>query len=119
MEKLYETEHAFYCNEGNYFARPAEQPHGEYKSWACFLAEEGDCDFDLNLLFRWDWDEDGVYNGDPNYRNAELRLYWIGQRKGLYRWTTVEVCRADEPAVREWLERRWTHLQKLWSGISF
>lgn len=37
----------------------------------------------------------------------------MGQRKGLFRWVTVEVCRADEQAVRDWLQVRWEHMKEL------
>ena len=118
--KLWEAEHSYYCNDGNYYAR--ESVESKYRSWTQFLAEEGNSDFDLNLVFRWDWREGegwdlAEFNGDENYRNGELKIYWMGQRKGLYRYSTVEVCRADEPRVREWLEQRWEHLEKLWEPI--
>ena len=115
MKRLWEIKHPYYCNEGNYFSNDC---HGSYGSWAEFLAEEGDSDFDMNLLFRWDWRE-----ADPegeNWGNKEevLLLFWIGQRKGLFRYTTVLVSKEDEPSVREWLAKRWTHIQILWEGIS-
>lgn len=120
---LWEVDHPYYCNQGNYFARGDQQPEQAHMSFAEFIEEHGDADFDMNLVFRWDWIEtdkngDPNFNGDVNYRNGELRIFWMGQRKGLYRWTLVQVCRADEPAVRAFLEPRWAHLQKLWEGIS-
>ena len=117
---LWEIGHAYYCNEGNYFDNNCGN---EYMSFADFLAEEGDSDMDYNLLFRWDWteetyDDEGnarpVFNGDVNYRNGQLKLFWMGQRKGLYRYTLIEVCRADEPAVIEFLMPRLAHLVGLW-----
>lgn len=126
MRKLYEVKHPYYCNEGNYYCPGNKQPGLHYASWGDFLAEWGneETDFDYNLLFRWDWSEEDPetgeanYNGDDYYRNGRLSLFWMLQRKGLYLWTTVEVCRADEPAVREYLLPRWEHLQALWEGIS-
>jgi len=38
----------------------------------------------------------------------------MGQRKGLYRWSIIEVCRADEPAVIAFLQPRLEHLASLW-----
>ncbi len=123
MKHLWECGHAYYCNEGNYFARGDQQPYCHYKSFADFLEEEGDSDFDYNLLFRFDWiEEDGngkpTFKGDNNYRNGVLKLFWIGQRKGLYRWTTIEVCRADEPDVIEFLKPRLQYLMGLWEPLS-
>lgn len=116
---LWEVDHPYYCNEGNYYAGGREQPNTHYKSWADFMSEFGDADFDMNLLFRWDWSEDETpFNGDANYRNGELAVFWMGQRKGLYFWSTVEVCRADEPAVIEFLRPRLKHLLKLWEPLT-
>lgn len=121
--RLWEADHAYYCNNGNYYAPGNEQPTCRYRAWGEFIAAEGDSDFDYNLLFRWDWHEGedydlSPYNGDDNYRNGELLLFWMGQRKGLYRWTVVEVCRADEPAIRAWLQPRLDHLASLWLPLT-
>ncbi len=118
---LWDAKHSYYCNEGNYFA--SESCESSYKSFAEFIAEDGHADFDMNLLFRFDWEEESddggsTFNGDVNYRNGVLKLFWMGQRKGLYRWTVVEVCRADEPAVIEFLKPRLQHLLELWSPFT-
>lgn len=122
MKHLWEVDHPYYCNEGNYFAPGNEQPTTHYRSWAEFVEAEADSDFDMNLLFRFDWYEGedqelAPFNGDVNYRNGQLRLFWMGQRKGLYRWSTVEVCRADEPAVIDFLRPRMAHLLSLWEPL--
>jgi hypothetical protein len=121
--RLWEIKHPYYCNESNYYARGDQQPVTEYKSWPEFAAAEGEADFDMNLVFRWDWREGpdwdlAEFNGDPNYRNGKLLVFWMGQRKGLYRWTEIEVCRADEPAIREWLKPRLKHLLSLWAPLT-
>jgi hypothetical protein len=118
MKHLWEVKHPYYCNEGNYYAPGMEQPYTEHASWQDFLDDEGDSDLDMNLLFRWDWRK-----ADPdeeNWGNKEdvLLLFYMGQRKGLYRWVEVQVTDADEPAVKQWLTNRWNHLQRLWRGIS-
>jgi len=125
MTRLWEVKHDYYCAESNFYARGDQQPFQSYKRLADFLAEEGDADLDWNLVFRWDWKEDpdeeagiSAYNGDDNYRNGKLLLFIMNQRKGLYRWVEVSVCRADEPAVIEYLRPRWEHLQKLWAPLS-
>lgn len=118
---LWEVNHSYYCNQGNYFAR--ESVESSYKSFADFIEDWGDSDMDYNLLFRWDWQEHGDngesnYNGDDNYRNGKLLLFWMGQRKGKYQYSTVEVCRADEPAVIEFLKPRLAYLMSLWSPLT-
>jgi hypothetical protein len=121
---LWEAEHPYYCNEGNYYAKGNEQPFARYKSWPEFMDSEGHSDPDYNLLFRWDWRENEdwghgtAFTGDENYRNGVLLLFWMGQRKGLYRWTEIEVCRADEGAVREFLTDRLAHLKTLWEPLA-
>jgi hypothetical protein len=110
---LWEIDHPYYCNEGNYFSRAC----GSYfKSWADFLTEWGDADIDYNLLFRFDWVEGEdhelpVFNGDEHYRNGRLKIFWMGQRKGIYQFSIVDVCRADEPDVIAFLRPRWEHLK--------
>lgn len=84
------------------------------------MNEWGDSDMDYNFLIRWDWSEDDGhgYTGDDYDRNGILKMFWIGQRKGLYMWTTVEVCRADESDVREFLQTRWDYMKRMWEPFS-
>lgn len=126
MKRLWEINHPYYCNEGNYFARDTDC-HTYYPRWQDFVEEQGDSDLDMNLVFRFDWesprkdgdpDEPIEWKGDENYRDCLLKLFYMGQRKGIYRWVTVDVCRADEPAVREWLKTRWDHMRLLWEPLS-
>ncbi|WGM47702.1 hypothetical protein KOAAANKH_02584 [Brevundimonas sp. NIBR10] len=117
--RLWEADHAYYCNEGNYCLQGCG---AEYKRWSDYHAAEGDADMDYNLLFRWDWVEgtdEGAeeFNGDVNYRNGILKLFYMGQRKGIYRFATVQVCRADEPEIRAWLLPRMQYLMDLWSPL--
>lgn len=114
---LYMADHPYYCNEGNFFSNGCG---AEYKTWKGFLESEGNGDLDMNLVFRWDmqWTNDRGEQieptGDPNYRGGVLKVFFVGQRKGIFRYATVEVCAADEPAIRAWLTIRWNHLRSLW-----
>lgn len=124
---LWEVDHPYHSAEGNYFSNNYTTP---YPSWQSFVSAEGDNDFDWNLLFRWDWtsheyiEHDGLAArqeyasrfGDRDHAWT-LSLFWILQRKGIYRVTPVEVCKADEPEVREWLLPRLRHLQLLWTPL--
>lgn len=123
IHRLYDSHHSYYCNEENYYA--GSETMKRFCSWAEF-EEESKADPDLNLLFRWDWrakysddnvSDDYIPGSDPYYRDGDLVLFWMGQRKGLFRTSIVEVCQADEPAVRAWLEARWRHLRNLWSPL--
>ena len=102
-ESLFDSDHAFYCSEENYFRRDTTQ---DFPSWQSFIDAEGGLDFDMNLLFRWDWKE--------NF----LKLFWMGQRKGLYRSNRIAVRHADQPAIRAWLQPRLDHLLGLWSPLT-
>lgn len=123
---LWEVDHPYYCNEGNWFSN-SDKCHAHYNRWQDFLSEQGDADLDMNLVFRFDWippyeDDDSekpiAWQGDEYYRDSILKLFYMGQRKGLYRWATVDVCRKDEQAVREWLQVRWNHMRTLWEPLS-
>lgn len=115
---LWEIDHPYYCNEGNYFARGTDQPHAQYDSWAQFFGDEGDSDKDMNLLFRWDWRKADTEENHWGNQKDVLLLFWMGQRKGLYRWTEIAVTDADENAVKVWLAARWKHLALTWEGIA-
>lgn len=125
MKHLWEVEHNYYCTEGGYFWNQSErQTVWEFKSWSDFLAEMADADLDYNMLFRWDWSEvdeetcKPTFNGDANYRNGKLKLFFMVQRKGFHSTSIVEVCRADEPAVIEYLRPRLAHLMALWEPLA-
>lgn len=117
---LWECEHDYYCEPCNYFSNDTIT---KFESFNDFIAEEGDADIDYNLLFRWDWselddDDNSTYSGDDYYRNGKLLLFFMGQRKGLYRSVEVKVCRADEPAVIKYLMPRWKHTQSIWAPFT-
>jgi hypothetical protein len=113
--RLWDVDHPYYCNEGNFYANGTVQRYG---SWLDFAAAEGDADLDMNLVFRWDWARRDEAAADPYYRAETLSLFYMGQRKGLYRCAIVDVCRADEPAIRAWLAVRWAHMQTLWAPFA-
>jgi hypothetical protein len=112
--KLWEAEHPYYCNDGNYYVGGMPRPgdsredftpydHMEFDSWEDFGWKESDPD--LNLLFRWDWavpdpaDYEGAGEEIPPER---LTLYWMLQRKGRFMVTSFPVRRDEEPAIRAW-----------------
>lgn len=118
MTHLWEIQHPYYCNDGNYYAPGHSQPFERYESWARFVEDEGGSDLDTNLVFRWDWRKADSTDEHWGNKKDELLIYFMGQRKGLYRWVEIEINDSDEPAVKEWLAERWQHLVLLWQGIS-
>lgn len=120
MKHLWEVEHPYYMNEGNYFSNDC---HTEYKTWAEFIAEFVNSDLDYNWFVRWDWLEGegwnaGEYNGDDYYRHARFMLQLIGQRKAKLLSFEIAVCRADEPAILEFLQPRWEYMQEMWEPFA-
>ncbi|KGC12964.1 hypothetical protein DM48_315 [Burkholderia gladioli] len=121
---LWEIKHPYYCTEGGYtHSQEQHKTIWEFKSWADFFAEMGDADMDYNMLFRWDWDEMDddnrpTFTGDPYYRNGKLKMFFMVQRKGFHSCSIIDVCRADEPAVIEYLMPRLAHLMSLWEPLA-
>lgn len=112
---LWEVEHAYRTENSVDESRT-------FESWAEFLQEFGDADDDYNLVFRWTWLEGadhelGDFNGDPYYRHAILRVYFVAQRKDFWWSRDVKVCRADEPAIIDYLRPRMHYLMSLWSPL--
>jgi hypothetical protein len=122
-KRLWEVDHPYYCAESNYFASTKQQPEECYDSWQAFISERGDYDKDQNLVFRFDWKEGDDhdlpnYNGDKSARIAKLVIYYVLQRKGIFAWAIIDVCRNDEPAVYEWLKGSYAKIQELWKPFS-
>lgn len=124
---LWEFDHPYYCSESNYYSNDC---HADYGSWQGFVEAEGDNDLDMNLLFRWDWNADEYFDDDTIEARREyagrfgdkdhawtLSLFWILQRKGIFRCTEIKVCKADEVAVRTWLVERAQHMVSVWEPL--
>jgi hypothetical protein len=109
MTKLFEIEHPYYCAEHNYrvSGTKSHEVIFEYDDWLLFT-ESGwfNSDQDLNLLFRFDW------------KDGELYLYWILQRKGDFNCCIIHDMKIEnEPEVREFLQKRFNHLKNLWEPL--
>lgn len=115
MTHLWDVDHPYYFN--------APGDSTVFESWSEFIVEFGASDMDYNLVFRWDWKEGddydlGTYNGDDYYRHARLVIGFVGQRKGFCWSREVKVCRADEPAIRAFLEPRLAYLKTMWEPLA-
>jgi hypothetical protein len=110
---LWDIEHPYYCNEGNYFKCGLIDHHD---SWASFAETMGNSDPELNLLFRWDWQRLGLDEGEWDGTH-QLLLFFVAQRKGFFFSNEVQVSEADEPAIREWLADRSQHTMAFWGGF--
>jgi hypothetical protein len=105
---LWEANHPYYASEGNYY-RNGE--HYRASSWMGFMEEMGDADEDYNLLYRWDWRQDD----DAPPGTGSLLLFYMAQRKARCFSYEVAVTAHDEVGVREWLQKKWAHLQRVWA----
>lgn len=115
---LWEGEHTYYCNEGNYYSNSCG---GRFYSFKEFLSEWGEADFDYNLLFRWDWidsEKENLELEDEDKMESDLlKIFWMLQRKGDYRYCIINVNKEDEEEVSEFLKPRLEHLKSLWQPL--
>ncbi len=116
---LWEYKHPYYSNESNHFANGWFL---EYESFAEFLSAWGDADVDMNLIYRWDWEEyDCIdhYEGEPEdkYKGDYLKIFRVLQRKGIYCGQIIKVNKEDEAAVKEYLARYKPTIMSFWKGI--
>lgn len=116
---LWEVKHPYYMTEGNYYQNGC---HQRWAAWHDFIAEFGDADKDYNWFVRWDWLEGedggaGEFTGDIYYRNGVFMLQMVGQRKAYLGSPEVAVCRADEPAIRAFLEPFWAYMKEMWEPL--
>lgn len=124
MKHLWEYDHPYYCEQGNYLASPAK--HGyldvdqNYATWADFMEDWGNTDPDLNLVFRWDWHAWHIEFPEDYPDGAEkhqLDLFFMLQRKAFNKSVSITVTEDDEPAVRAWLTRRAQAMVALWEPL--
>lgn len=117
MKHLWEIDHPYYCNDGNYYSNDTVFLHD---SWQDYLSEFdlSHTDMDYNLVFRWDWkrpqgeDDWGQFMPDD-----ALHLYHMAQRKGAFWVHIVRVKESDEDSVREYLTAYAEHMKKIWEPL--
>ncbi|MFG2873319.1 hypothetical protein [Streptomyces sp. NPDC048338] len=117
QKPLWAIDHPYYCQEGNYYKNGQ---HLTYASWTDFHQEWGDLDDDYNLVFRWDWQRPDPTDYEPYGEDVPpntLQVFWVLQRKAILRSTECPVTEAEEPAIREWLTRKATHLRLVWEPL--
>jgi hypothetical protein len=105
---LWEYKHPLYCEQGNYYKSGL---HLRHDSWQQFVddTEYVTGDRDANLLFRWDWHQDGDTNS--------LDLYFILQRKGLNCSHEITVTAEDEPEIRVFLTECAEAMRATWQPL--
>ncbi len=124
--KLQATEHSYYCSESNHYVG---NQHGEnfgrceYDSWADFQEEWLDSDgvsidMDYNLCFRFDINQKCYQVTDEAINEFELWLFFMLQRKGIYRPVWIKhIEQKDMPEVESFLEKQWKYIQHQWKEL--
>lgn len=119
--QLQATDHSYYCNESNYYVgnRCGENfGRSEYNTWADFkegwLYSDGvNINIDYNLCFRFDIKQNPEANG------YELWLFFMLQRKGIYRPVLIKhLEEKDMPNVEQFLKMQWEYIQNQWKEIA-
>jgi hypothetical protein len=111
--RLWEIDHPYYCQEGNYFKTGQHTPFG---SWTDFAEETlfFSGDRDQNCLIRWDWRKPGFHDWDgPEY----LLLFFVLQRKAWLCSVEMPVTEADEPAIRAFLAECAQTMRATWAPL--
>ncbi|MEU0393869.1 hypothetical protein ABZ208_14000 [Streptomyces sp. NPDC006208] len=113
MTHLWEIDHPYYANEGNYYKGGL---HNLFASWDEFTTSTFfDGDRDLNLVYRWDWRKPGHHE----HEGAEtLLLFFMLQRKAICCSAEIPVTEADEPRVRWFLQDCAQTMRQIWEPIA-
>lgn len=125
--KLEATDHSYYSSESNFYVgnRNGEN-FGSYdaENWQQFkedwLFDDLTIDHDYNHCFRYDIEQDHDYETDePVSGQFSLKLFFILQRKGIYRPVHVKsITEDDMPEIEEYLKSCWNYLQNQWKEFS-
>lgn len=116
--ELKSTNHSYYCSDTNYYVGGRENyGRNDFDTWASFKNEwicGDELDDDLNHLFRFD-----IYENTENPGNFCLYLFFLLQRKGIYRPVYIEhITSEDMPEIEAFLRDRWAYMQHQWKEFS-
>lgn len=120
--KLWETDHPYYCSEGNYYNNGL---HDTHETWADYIAEWAHYDIDMNMIFRWDWytpdpaDYECELEEDPGFQLPQptITIHRVLQRKAILRSDSITITEADEPAIRAYLEPYAQRMKEIWEPL--
>jgi len=104
QKHLWDYEHPYYCNQGNYFSNDTIST---YETWTDFYEDENnrDMDIDMNLIFRWDWDDE-----------RGLMFFIIGQRHGVFRSVWIKHPEKEkESEIRTYLQQHFDRMLENWA----
>lgn len=124
--ELKATNHHYYSSESNYYVGNANgdnQGRCDYETWEEFKEEWLDdgksIDDDYNHCFRFDILEKRDDMTDEPIGGYSLWLFFILQRKGIYRPVHIETITEDNMSeIEAFLKDRWEYLKDQWSEIN-
>nr|DAM14524.1 MAG TPA: hypothetical protein [Caudoviricetes sp.] len=125
--KLQGTNHSYYCSESNYYVGNSKGENfgrSEYETWEDFRKEwlnpDGvSIDIDYNLCFRFDIIQKRDLDTDDLIDGFELWLFFILQRKGIYRPVWIKnIYEKDMPYIYNFLKMQFEYMENQWKEIA-
>lgn len=112
FSNLINAYHPYYCTLSRWNEKDSVK---EYDNFEDFCFDWGGCDYDYNLLFRYDISpKDGNETGQYT-----MELFFMLQRKGLFVPVRIRtVTESDEDIIINFLEPRWKYMKQLWEPIN-
>lgn len=116
MKHLWEYDHPYYGADGY---------SNKLESFADLRASVDGADEDMNLVYRFDWEDDSQPHRDDCFLDGEdrsgqrLTIHALMPRKSQFITWTCPISHDQEHEVIEWLRgpRIAGHLRKLWAPI--
>lgn len=124
--KLQATNHSYYCSENNFYVGNSKGENfgrSEYETWEEFrdewLGEDGvSIDVDYNLCFKFDIIQKRDPDTDDLIDGFELWLFFILQRKGIYRPVWIKnISEKDMPYIENFLKIQFEYMKNQWKEI--
>lgn len=124
--RLQATYHSYYCSETNYYVGNHNGENfgrSEYDTWEEFkeewLDKDGTIDCDYNLCFRYDITQNRDEETDEPIEGYRLWLFFILQRKGIYRPVWIKnIGEGDMAELEKFLQHQWNYITGQWSEIA-
>ena len=109
LQSLAQAGHPYYCSDSNYYSN---DPGKVWHTMSDFLDEYESSDENMNLVFRWDVEEQ-----DGGRFSASVFI--MHQRKGIFapHWVR-SITEAEVDRFVAYLQRHFDLLMKLWVPLS-
>jgi hypothetical protein len=122
--ELKETSHSYYCSESNYYVNGHSNfGRSDYEDFKSFIDDwsisDGVIDWDYNLCFRYDIKQKHDSETDEPIDGFELWLFFILQRKGIYRPVCIKNLKQEDMHHLEMLlNSQWEYMKRQWVEFS-